>query len=190
MEYNYIQPKFKTIRDKKGIKFQKINKNTYNISFLLENKNCVLSSLVDFELMNLMYKLNSDVYESIEIEKISESESNITLILKKVFYDFLPQKYAYLNIKKSISNNTITFHSEIIKNSKPKCVNESLEPVNIDTILNTFEIVDNHKIIFDCNLIFNDNIQVPAIFDKLFAALINKMFLRFKQFIELLKPEY
>ena len=188
MEYNSIQPKIKIIRDKQGIKFQKINKNTYNISFVLENKNCVLSSLVDFELMNLMYKLNSDIYEYIEIETINENESNITLILKKVFYDFLPQKYAYLNIKKSISNNTITFHSEIIKNCKPKYINETLEPVNIETIINTFEIINNHKIIFDCNLVFNNNIQVPAIFDKLFAALINKMFVRFKHFIEMLKP--
>ena len=156
MEYNSIQPKIKTIRDKQGIKFQKINKNTYNISFVLENKNCILSSLVDFELMNLMYKLNNDIYESIEIETINENESNITLILKKVFYDVLPQKYAYLNIKKSISNNIITFNSEIIKDNKPKFVNETLEIVNIETISNTFEIINNHKIVFDCNLVFNN----------------------------------
>ena len=188
MKCNYIQHKIKTIQEKKGIKFQKINKNTYNISFILENNNCILSSLVDFELINLMYKLNSDVYESIEIEKVNENESNITLVLKKIFFDFLPQKYAFLNIKKSICNNTVTFNSEIIKNCKPKCINDSLEPVNIETISNTFEIINNHKIIFHCKIVFNNNIPIPAIFDKLFASLINKMFLRFKQFIELLNP--
>ena len=187
MEYKSIQTKIENTQDKNKIKFKKINKNTYNISFLLENTNCVISSLVDFELVNLMYKLNSDIYDSIEIENMNENESNITLILKKVFFDFLPQKYAYLNIKKSIHNNTITFNSEVIKNCKPKCVNESLEPVNIETILNTFEIIDKHRILFDCNLVFNNSVQVPAILEKIFASLLKKMFSRFKQFIELIR---
>jgi hypothetical protein len=186
MECNSIQSKIKTIQNKKGIKFNKINKNVYNISFVMENNNCVLSSLVNFDLINLIYKLNSDVYECIETEKINEDETNIILVLKKIFFDFIPQKYAYLNVKKSISNNIITFSSVVIKDRKPKGINESLESINIETILNTFEIVNDHKIIFDCNLVFNNVTPVPAIFDTLFANLINKMFLRFKQFIEVL----
>ena len=76
----------------------------------------------------------------------------------------------------------VSSNSEVIKNCKPKCVNESLEPVNIETILNTFEIIDKHRILFDCNLVFNNSVQVPAILEKIFASLLKKMFSRFKQF--------
>jgi hypothetical protein len=43
----------KIIRNKNGMKFIKTSKNSYNLTFVIENKNILLSKIVDFDLINL-----------------------------------------------------------------------------------------------------------------------------------------
>ena len=140
--------------------------------------------MIDFELLNLIYKLNDDIYESCNMEKITDSETNITLVMRKVFLDLLTQKYAYFNITKEKKENVVIFHSKIIKSHRPNHLNKKLELVDVESIVNKFEFINNHKINVICDFIFSDNIAVPVIVEKIFATLINKMFVRFKNFIE------
>ena len=179
--------KCKIIQDKNGIKFYKKDKNNFSLSFTIENKKYILSSIVDFELLNLIYKLNEDIYESCNMEKINDCETNVVLVMKKVFLDLLTQKYAYFNIKKEVYENTITFHSKIIKSQRPEHVKDCLELVNVESIVNKFEFINNHKINFVCDFIFSDNVIVPSMIEKIFASLISKVFIRFKNFIEKLE---
>jgi len=184
MYENENSNKCKIIQDKNGIKFFKKNKNNFSLSFTIENKNYLLSSIVDFELLNLIYKLNGDIYESCNMEKITENETNITLVMRKVFLDLLTQKYAYFNIKKENCENFTIFHSKIIKSHRPMDINKKLELVDVESIVNKFEFINNHKINVVCEFVFSDNIAVPTMVEKIFATLINKMFVRFKNFIE------
>ena len=179
--------KCKIIQDKNGIQFYKKTKHIFSLSFTIENKNYMLNSIVDFELLNLIYKLNDDIYESFHMEKISDCETNITLVMRKVFLDLLTQKYAFFKITKEICDNTIIFNSKIIKDRKPENISDKLELVNVENIINKFEIINKHKIQFSCEFIFSDNLVIPSIAEKFFANLLNKMFIRFKHFIENLK---
>jgi hypothetical protein len=172
---------------KNGIKYIKKNSNNYHFTFTLENKNYILLNIVDFELINLIYKLNGDIYESIHTEKINDSEMNITLVIKKIFFDFITQKYAFLNIKKEIRENAIIFNSKIITTHKPSHVKDNLDLVNVESIINKFEFVDNHTINCNFEFIFTNSTSTNPIFDKVFVNMINKMFVRFKNFIEDLK---
>ena len=181
--------KSKIIHEKNGIKIIKNGKNNYNLSFYIENNKYVLSSIINLDLIGLIYKLNEDIYESIHIEKINENEINITLVMKRIFMDIITQRYAYLNIKKEVKGNNIIFSSNVIKTHRPTFVGSELESVSVDTIINTFEILSDHKLKVECDFIFLEN-RIPgtvAIFDRVLANIISKMFFRFKNFIEILE---
>lgn len=177
----------KNINFRNPIKFTKKGNNNYNFSFSIENKNYVLKNIINFELIQLIYKLNDDIYESIHTEKIDENESNITLVMKKIFFDLISQKYAFLNVKKEVNDKTIVFNSRIINSHRPPHVKDDFELVDVENIVNKFEIIDNHKINCNFEFIFNNRTNSTPIFDKVFVNFVNKMFVRFKNSIESLK---
>jgi hypothetical protein len=177
----------KIIRNKNGMKFIKTSKNSYNLTFVIENKNILLSKIVDFDLINLIYTLNQDIYESVDIEKISDNESNITLVMKKIGFDLISQRYAFLNMTKYVNENTITFISNTIKTSKPQNVNDKMELITIHKIINKFEVLSPHKLDFECDIIFNEDTQIPSMADNILGIIINKIFVRVKTFIENIK---
>jgi hypothetical protein len=177
----------KVIHTKHGMHFKKTSKNTYNLSFLLENNNFVLSSIIDFELIHLIYTLNTDIYEKVAIQKISDTESNIILVMKKFMFDLISQRYAYLHTTKHRQNNNIIFTSKTITTDKPCDMNDKLELLTIESIINKFEILSPHKLHFECDIKFNDETHIPALFDKILGIIINKIFNRVKTFIENMK---
>ena len=54
--------------DKDGFKFIRVRKNHYKLSFNMENNNIIISKIIDFNLINLIYDLNQDVYEKVNIQ--------------------------------------------------------------------------------------------------------------------------
>jgi hypothetical protein len=177
----------KVIHTKHGIHFKKTSKNSYNLSFLLENNNFVLSSIIDFELIHLIYTLNTDIYEKVAMEKINDSESNVTIVMKKIMFDLFSQRYAYLHTTKHIENNNVIFTSKTITTDKPCDINDKLELLTIESIINKFEILSPHKLHFECHIKFNDFTHIPTLFDKIIGIIINKIFYRVKSFIESMK---
>ena len=177
----------KLINSKNGMHFKRTSTNSYNLSFLLENNNFILSSIIDFDLINLIYTLNTDIYESVSIEKISDTESNVTIVMTKFLFNLISQKYAFLNMTKHTQDNEIIFTSRAIKTDKPGDINDKLESVTIESIINKFTILTPHKLCFECDIKFNDETQIPVLFDKIIAIIINKIFNRVKIFIEKMK---
>ena len=57
--------KNKVLLDKDGLKFVRLEKNKYNLSYSIENKNINLEPLINFELIKLIYELNPDIYEKV-----------------------------------------------------------------------------------------------------------------------------
>ena len=74
--------KIKVLVEKDGMKFIKLEKNKYNLTYSIENKNINLEPLVNFELIKLIYELNPDIYEKVVLNKVSEEEAQITLLMK------------------------------------------------------------------------------------------------------------
>jgi hypothetical protein len=62
--------------DKDGFKFIRVRKNHYKLSFNMENNNIIISKIIDFNLIKLIYDLNQDVYEKVNIQKINDNVTN------------------------------------------------------------------------------------------------------------------
>ena len=75
----------KVLYEKDGMRFTKISDKNYNLQFIIENKNIILANIVDFSLLKLMYDLNGDIYESVQLEKINENEATATILVKHLF---------------------------------------------------------------------------------------------------------
>ena len=85
--------------EKDGMIFTKIVDKKYKLDFSMENKNILISNIIDFSLFKLIYELNNDIYESVNLTKISENEAVVVFVMKHLFEDLgLPQKYFYLHI--------------------------------------------------------------------------------------------
>jgi hypothetical protein len=180
---SHVYPK--VLFEKDNMKFTKIIDKKYSMTFSIENPNIILANVIDVNLIKLIYDLNPDVYESVLLEKISEDESIVTLVLKNFFEDLgLPQKYSYLHVTKTISNNTIIFNSQSIKSDRPPNIPEGAERVAMKENIGVCEIITPHKVNFSFTVIFEDNIVIPAFMEKMIGIILNKIFKRVKQFIE------
>jgi hypothetical protein len=180
---SHVYPK--VLFEKDNMKFTKIIDKKYSMTFFIENSNIILANVIDVNLIKLIYDLNPDVYESVLLEKISEDESIVTLVLKNFFEDLgLPQKYSYLHVTKTISNNTIIFNSQSIKSDRPPNIPEGAERVAMKENIGVCEIITPHKVNFSFTVIFEDNIVIPAFMEKMIGIILNKIFKRVKQFIE------
>ena len=83
----------KILYEKDGMIFTKIDDKKYNLSFSMENKNILIANIIDFSLFKLIYELNNDIYESVNLTKINENEAITVLVMKHLFEDLgLPQK--------------------------------------------------------------------------------------------------
>ena len=56
---------YKVLFNNGGILLEKIKKNNYQLSMEIENHSLHLLSIVDFDLLKLLYDLNQDIYEKI-----------------------------------------------------------------------------------------------------------------------------
>jgi hypothetical protein len=173
------------ISNKEGLVFSKIKKNNYKLSFPLENKNIDLSKIVDFSLIQLIYNLNSDVYETVRLEKLNDNEAIATLVMKHFFEDLgLPQRFSYVHIQKFIEKDRISFRSQSIQSHRPEGIPEDAELMSIKELISICDIVNPHQINNSFVIMFDDVMYIPPFVEKLVALILNKMFKRVKQFIE------
>lgn len=175
--------------NKNGFIFTCIKKNHYKLTFFLENSNIILSKIIGFDLIKLIYDLNPDVYEKVNIEKINDNEANLTLLIKHFFEDLgLPQRYSFIHIKKiedeEIQKGNIIFNVCSIKGEKPEGIPEDAELMAIKNMIAVCNIITPHKIHFSFNVIFDDEMFVPPFAEKMVGMVLHKIFKRVKQFVE------
>ena len=171
--------------EKEGFIFTRIKKNNYKIEFCMENNNIILSKIIDFKLIKLIYDLNPDVYEKVELEIINDDEAVVTILMKHLFEELgLPQKYSYLHIKREITNNKIIFRSQTIQSYRPINIPIDAELMEVESMISICDIITPHKMNFSFNIIFEANIVIPPFVEKIVGIILHKIFKRVKQFIE------
>lgn len=175
----------KILFNKDGFIFKKIGMCQYSTTFELHNTNIDLSKIINFDLFKLIYSLNNDIYEYFNLDIINDNEAVATLLMKHFFEDLgLPQRYAFLHMTRTDTQQSIMFKSQSLVSHKPEGIpNEAVLVAftNMDSICN---IISPHHIIFTHNIYF-DNIQnVPPFAEKIIGIIINKIFKRVKQFID------
>ena len=169
----------------------KINIGEYNIHFYLENNNIQLNNIIDFHLLKLLYDLNMDIYEKIDLTIIDDTQATLLAINKHLFQDLgISQKYSLLKIKKNIlkKENKIVFDLQSIKKTNVKeipQVPEKAEQMPIERFIITCNVINKHKIeiIIDFK-IDTDLIKLPDFMENALCKIFIKMFKRVKQFIE------
>jgi hypothetical protein len=170
---------------KEEFQFNRTQKNHYTLNFNMENKNIYISKIIDFNLIKLIYDLNSDIYEKVEMNKFSDNEVSVILLMKHLFQDIgLPQRYSVINIKKYIENNKIIFQSNTIECDKPYGIPLEAEVLLIKNLTCVCNLITDHKVNFSFNIHFGEGTKIPPFAEKMIGMIIYKIFNRVKQFIE------
>jgi hypothetical protein len=142
-----------------------------------------------------------DVYEKTELHKINESEANILFMIKNLFPDLgIPQRFAYLKVRKSVEKETngekiektkkIVFHSEFILDDKgemmkPEHLPKDVYPLPIESLVTECLFLSDHKMHISNKIKFHSGkLNIPVFIEKILSKIIYKVFSRVKQFIE------
>ena len=70
--------------NKDNFKFTRVNQNHYIIEFTIENNNIDLSKIIDFNLIKLIYDLNTDIYEM-----SLDDNSGVMALEENTWYSYL-----------------------------------------------------------------------------------------------------
>jgi hypothetical protein len=176
----------KIIYEKDGFKFEKLKDNAFNLLFDVENSKLALPSLINFDFVKLVYELNSDIYISNNLQKIPDANAAIiTLLMNHLFEDLgLPQRYSHLYMTQEITDKEIVFNGcSIHTDSKPDGIPEEAELMPIKYMIITCHIITQHKIDFNCSIVFEDYLNIPPFAEKLIGIMLHKIFTRVKKFI-------
>jgi hypothetical protein len=172
--------------NKENLVFKRYGFNKYLLEFDIENKNIYMEKIIDFSLLELIYKLNPDIYEHKDFNKINENEVIVIILMKHFFEDLgLPQRYSFMNIKKLIEKNKILFKAQtIIQSEKPQKIPKEAEILNIDNLTCICDLITPHKVKISFDINFNSGFAIPLFAEKLIGVIIHKIFKRLKLFIE------
>jgi hypothetical protein len=177
--------------DKDGFQFLKTNDNEYCSKFCLHNSNIILSQIIDFHLIKLIYDLNTDIYEKTNLVINDDNTAVITVLLKHFFKDLgLSQKYSVLQIQRILDQDKIIFMGKTKDNVDVSEIHTiygipiNAELLSITNIKNICTISTPHKI--DCSfyITFDKKLNIPPFVEKVISNIIHKIFIRVKQFIE------
>ena len=176
------------IIEKNGLTFIKLTSNKFNLTFDMNNKNILLPAIINFELIQLINKLNPNIFETITMipdEKNTDNNVKFNILLKDIFCDLgLPQYYLALNIHKyDYETNKILFKCESLTD-KLDIYPDDVELLPIKSINIDFNIVNNNTIKINCDIILIDKHNIPLFSEKIIGNIIYNIFNRLKQFIE------
>jgi len=178
----------KVIMDKKDYKMTRINKNSYEFEYEIENKNILLEKIINLDFIKIIHEINkADIFEDFYIERHSEGSATVFILFKHFFNDFgLTQKYAHLDIifeqhDKKIIFKTTTNNNLPKSNLKTTAAAELLPISDVTTVCN---FINPHKVSIKTITNFYGNREFPDFVERLATTIIGKIFLRTKQFIE------
>ena len=187
---------FKTIcfKEKMHLKREK-NNNIYLLQFVAENSNVNMYNMINLEIYNLMFKLNKDNFEKIELDNITTISSSHDKVINEVnvLFLFTPfasdlginPKYMYVRVTEVCEPNKKTYNCVDIDYPNTE------ELKNYDKVVNTISsMVVNfescHKI--NISYIFKLDLShsLPIYMENIMGLIMKKVFLNLKQFIELI----
>lgn len=164
-----------------------LTKNTidesYNLKMIFNSNKITLQQIYNFNLYYLLFELNKDILENVDVKELNETTSNVTLLFKQFGMELgIPQKYMCLSNKKEYDheNNKIVYIGEDLS-SKLKINDGEKVTVHHSKLLLTKK--DNTFYLnYDFNVDIHENL--PLFMENLIGTLIKNIFIRFKHFIE------
>ena len=178
---------FKTVCFKENVLLKREKScNIFLLQFNLENMNKNLHDIINLNMYNLLFNLNRDNIEKIEIKKWNSSSEVEVLFLFKPFGKDLgvKPKYMYVKTTANISDHKHVYTSiDIDYPNTEELKNYEKVKNAISTMIVNFE--SDYKI--NINYVFKfDLIQsLPIYMENILGLIMKKMFLNLKKFIEL-----
>lgn len=185
------------IFNKNGLKIFKPERNSYVLTFDVENPNIYIEKIVNFKLLDIVFEVNKDIIDNYSVNILEENdtktEGNVVITLKHLFSDLgLPQKYLNTSVvmKKNLNESLTTFH---IKNMgvlpEIEKLNEiegnNYELFKLRNVIIYCKYVNNHKMNIEYNIYYPENFVLSPILEKIICSLVYKIFIRTKVFIEM-----
>jgi hypothetical protein len=160
--------------------------NTFSLTFGIKNENIQLSKIINLKLYTLLYELNKDIIDKVEILSETENESTILLIFKQFGAELgISQKYMCLHTIMERCEGSIIMRSETATRGRD----------NLENVSNCEEIVSPYTNLFvtmkseseaSIDYIFNMKMddELPIYMENMIGILMKKTLLRVKEFIE------
>ena len=179
------------LMDKNGMKITKPTNNEYNIAFSIQNNDFILPSIINFDMVKLIFDLNPDIYEKSILKKdISLDNASICSLMKDIYSDLgIPQSYMCMSVEMVKLSDIIKFKCN------PLHIDGKLVPVEFSGIPDLYllpiknmiidcNILTNHHIQISCKINVDDDVEIEPFIEKMVMSVVNKIFIRLKQFIE------
>jgi hypothetical protein len=193
------QYNFKTIcfKEKMHLKREK-NNNIYLLQFLAENSNVNLYTMINLDIYNLMFTLNKDNFDKIEMHSMASTtlssgsenknlnEVNVLFLFKPFSTDLgIKPKYMYVRVTEVCEPNKKTYNCVDVDYPNPE------ELKNYDKIINTISsMVVNFESYHKINISYIFKLELshslPIYMENIMGLIMKKVFLNLKQFIELI----
>jgi len=157
----------------------KSDKNKFNISFRIINEKILLNKMIDFHLIKFMYDINLKFFDCINLKILNNNEANIFILMKDLFKKIgISQRYIYLKMTKDILSDKISFICFPIEkktNNDFEIPNSAIH-VSIKKINIHFDIINDHEILFNQEIIIDENIDFPIVLERIFIYLLKNIF--------------
>jgi hypothetical protein len=178
------------------------------ILFSIENQSFDLISMMHFGIIELLFKINTDICDSYKMDVESDQCAHLTLVLKHILKDLgVPQMYANVIIRREDRENlivlTITHSDESndgINGDKSNDGINDYEQIPLKTVVIRFDTTNPHKIEICIVVFYNEGDEgfsssssglcdvssknMQNFVDKMLKTLIKNIINRLKQFIE------
>jgi hypothetical protein len=177
---------FKSVCLKENVHLKR-EKNTdlYLLQFYLENKNKNLNDMINLNMYSLLYGLNKDNFEKIEIKKwLSDHEVEVLFLFKPFGKELgIKPKYMYVKSTEKIENGKKTYTGyDIEYPNLSELVGYEKVNTTISNMIVNFE--SNNKV--NINYIFKLDLphSLPIYMENILGLIMKKMFIQLKKFIE------
>ena len=185
------------IFNKNGFKIIKQERNSYMVTFDIENPHIYIEKLVNFNFLDIVFEVNKDIIDNYSVDILEENENktegNVVITLKHLFADLgLPQKYINTNVvmKKQHDQSLTSFHiknigvlPEIEKLNETEGNNYEL--FKLKNVIIYCKYVNKHKINVEYYIYYPNSFLLSSILEKIICSVVYKIFIRTKLFIEM-----
>lgn len=176
----------KIIMNKKNFKMTRINKNSYELEYEIENNTILLGKIINLDFINIIHQINKeDIFEDFYLEKHSDSSATVFMLFKHFFSDFgLPQKYTHIDVKLEQTDNQIIYRITTNNNLPKSNLKTDAKLLPISDLTTVCNLINPHRAMIKTKTNFYGNLGLPDFVEQLATTIISKIFLRTKLFIE------
>ena len=177
------------LMDKNGMKIVKLTDNEYTVAFAINNNQFILPSIINFDMVKLIFDLNPDIYEKSILRKNDDLDNAIICSLMKDIYSDLgiPQSYMCMEVQIVKLIDVVKFKCQSLSDKTTPAEFSGIPNLYLLPVKNLIidcNILTNHHIEIDCKISIHVDVEIEPFIEKVIMTVVHKIFIRLKQFIE------